>query len=119
MLALAVVPVLMQANFSCTPLHTFAATAAAACVLPLLTHKASSHTNTSIFRRWTCCLLAEAEELRKQYGPNELPEKTKSSWMIWLDQFKAPTPIMIGCAPTASANCQCSCTFVAGRHAKA
>ena len=41
---------------------------------------------------------AEAKKLLDEYGPNELPEKRKPGWRIFLEQFLAPTPIMIACA---------------------
>jgi H+-transporting ATPase len=37
----------------------------------------------------------EADELFKLYGPNSLPEKITPKWLIFLQQFYAPMPIMI------------------------
>lgn len=38
---------------------------------------------------------AEAERLLQQYGRNELEEKHKPKWLIFLEQLKEPMPIMI------------------------
>jgi H+-transporting ATPase len=38
---------------------------------------------------------AKAEELLQIHGPNELPEKVTPKWLIFLQQFWAPMPIMI------------------------
>jgi len=38
---------------------------------------------------------AEAAELLAKYGKNELPEKVIPKWRLFLDQFRAPMPIMI------------------------
>ena len=37
----------------------------------------------------------EAAELLAKYGKNELPEKVIPKWRLFLDQFRAPMPIMI------------------------
>ena len=37
----------------------------------------------------------EAEELLLKYGRNELPEKVTPKWLVFLQQFWAPMPIMI------------------------
>jgi len=38
---------------------------------------------------------AEAAALLEKYGKNELPEKIIPKWKLFLDQFRAPMPIMI------------------------
>ena len=38
---------------------------------------------------------AEAEVLLAKFGKNELPEKIVPRWRLFLDQFRAPMPIMI------------------------
>jgi hypothetical protein len=38
---------------------------------------------------------AEAEVLLAKFGRNELPEKIVPKWRLFLDQFRAPMPIMI------------------------
>lgn len=38
---------------------------------------------------------AEAKALLEKYGKNELPEKIVPKWRLFLDQFRAPMPIMI------------------------
>ena len=38
---------------------------------------------------------AEAAALLEKYGKNELPEKVIPKWRLFLDQFRAPMPIMI------------------------
>jgi magnesium-transporting ATPase (P-type) len=38
---------------------------------------------------------AEAKALLEKYGKNELPEKIIPKWRLFLDQFRAPMPIMI------------------------
>jgi H+-transporting ATPase len=45
---------------------------------------------------------AEAAELLKQWGRNELPEKVTPSWLVFLQQMWAPMPIMIWCEPTSA-----------------
>jgi magnesium-transporting ATPase (P-type) len=40
-------------------------------------------------------LCAEAEKRLKEFGRNELPEKTTPSWLVFLKQMWAPMPIMI------------------------
>ena len=45
---------------------------------------------------------AEAARLLKEHGPNELPEKKTPSWLVFLNQMKAPMPIMIWCAARCS-----------------
>ena len=42
-----------------------------------------------------CVCVAEAEELLKTWGRNELEEKSVPSWLIFLQQLYAPMPIMI------------------------
>ena len=42
-----------------------------------------------------CVCVAEAEELLKTWGRNELEEKNVPSWLIFLQQLYAPMPIMI------------------------
>ena len=42
---------------------------------------------------------AEAAKLLEEHGRNELPEKITPSWLVFLQQFKAPLPIMLWCAP--------------------
>ena len=37
----------------------------------------------------------EAADLLEKYGKNELPEKVIPKWRLFLDQFRAPMPIMI------------------------
>ena len=37
----------------------------------------------------------QAVALLQQYGPNELPEKITPKWLVFLQQFWAPMPIMI------------------------
>eukprot|EP00804_Cyclotella_cryptica_P010572 CCRYP_019860-RC/>CCRYP_019860-RC protein AED:0.09 eAED:0.09 QI:721/1/1/1/1/0.77/9/1142/738 len=38
---------------------------------------------------------AEAAKLLEEYGKNELPEKATPKWLLFLQQFYAPMPIMI------------------------
>ncbi|KAJ1395842.1 putative P-type H+-ATPase, partial [Ochromonadaceae sp. CCMP2298] len=49
---------------------------------------------------------AEAEALLQQWGRNELQEKSKAKWLIFLEQLKEPMPIMIWLAAFTEASIQ-------------
>lgn len=51
--------------------------------------------DTKSFTPSTGLTTAQAEALLKQYGRNELEEKHKPKWLIFLEQLKEPMPIMI------------------------